>query len=225
MTFSLAALDPATGRLGYAVATSSVCVGARVGMIAHDCAVFSQARTDPRLHGIGAAAHAAGAGAAGAVAAMHAAATAPHWRQLGVLSRSGEAAHATGSSCLPHCGGLAGARCLALGNYLGSDQVLAAMIAAFERADGPLPARLLAGMAAGEAAGGEIDPLRSAALFVEGADAIADADLRADLHADPLAALAEMWENWVPKAAPYRVRALDPDAAAPSSEVEGHGRR
>jgi uncharacterized Ntn-hydrolase superfamily protein len=222
MTYSLAAIDPATGRMGYAVATSSVCVGARVGVIGGDCVAFSQARTDPRLHGVGVAAHAAGAGAAGAVAAMQAAAHAPHWRQLGVLSRDGDAAHATGASCLPHCGGLAGDGSLALGNYLGSAEVLAAMVAGFAAASGPLAARLIAGMKAGEAAGGEIDPLQSAALFVEGEGGIADADLRADFHADPLAALAAMWDNWAPKAAPYRVRALDPDAAPPSSEVEGH---
>ena len=54
MTFSIAGTCSDTGEIGYAVATSSVCVGARVGMAGPGlCVVFSQARTDPRLHQVG----------------------------------------------------------------------------------------------------------------------------------------------------------------------------
>jgi uncharacterized Ntn-hydrolase superfamily protein len=218
MTFALAGIDPQTGHIGFAVATSSVCVGARCGRIGAGCVVFSQARTDPRLHNHGLRAFAAGGDA---LAAMQDAATSLHWRQLGVLSADG-AHHFTGASCLPHCGGVTGAHSLALGNYLASADVLPAMIAGFTAATGPLTQRLMAGMLAGQAAGGEIDPLQSSALRVMGADDLVEADLRVDRSADPLADLGALLADWAPKEPAYRLRAIDPDAAPPSSEVEGH---
>ena len=54
MTFSIAGRCPETGQIGFAVTTSSVCVGARVGAVTDGCVVFSQARTDPRLHRVAA---------------------------------------------------------------------------------------------------------------------------------------------------------------------------
>ncbi|WP_118133497.1 DUF1028 domain-containing protein [Oceanicella sp. SM1341] len=220
MTFSLAGICAETGEIGYAVTTSSVCVGARVGAIGPDCVVFSQARTDPRLHGVGLAAHAATGSAAAAIGAMQGAAVAAHWRQLGILTRRGEALHFTGASCLPECGGLTGEGCLALGNFLGAPEVMPAMVAGFEAATGPLAARLIAGLAAGVAAGAERDPLQSAALKVLGSEGIFSADLRADRSPTPVDALAELWADWAPKADAYRLRVLDPDSAPPSREVE-----
>ncbi|GMG81575.1 DUF1028 domain-containing protein [Paralimibaculum aggregatum] len=224
MTFSVAAVCPESGEIGFAVTTSSVCVGARVGAaVAGRCVVFSQARTDPRLHRTGLAAYLAAGDADAALAAMQAAATAPHWRQLGVLGQDGTARHFTGASCLPSCGGLAGDHALALGNYLGSDAVLPAMIAALAEAAGrPLAARLIGALAAGLAAGGERDPLQSAAVKVYGAHDFPLTDLRVDRSAEPVAELAALWQDWEPKAAAYVTRALDPDAAPPSHEVE-HG--
>ena len=101
MTFSIAGRCPETGDIGFAVTTSSVCVGARVGAVAEGCVVFSQARTDPRLHAVGLKAWAETASAQAALNAMHTAAVAPHWRQLGVLPATGDALHLTGDSCLP----------------------------------------------------------------------------------------------------------------------------
>ncbi|CAN0584522.1 unnamed protein product, partial [Ectocarpus sp. 12 AP-2014] len=166
MTFSIAGRCPDTGDIGYAVTTSSVCVGARVGAVADGCVVFSQARTDPRLHAVGLAAWAEINSAQAVLDAMHKAAHAPHWRQLGVLPAVGEPLHLTGESCLPHCGGLTGADSLALGNFLGSDDVLPDMIHAFETGTNTLAERLVAALQAGEAAGSERDPLQSAAVVV-----------------------------------------------------------
>ncbi|QDL93921.1 DUF1028 domain-containing protein (plasmid) [Paroceanicella profunda] len=224
MTFSLAGVCARTGQIGYAVTTSSVCVGARVGAIGPECVVFSQARTDPRLHAVGLAAHAATGSAEAAIGAMRGAAVAPHWRQFGILTRSGAALHHTGASCLPECGGLAGAMCLALGNFLGSAEVMPAMVATFEATQGPLAERLIAGLAAGVAAGAERDPLQSAALKVLGSEGIFEADLRADRSPTPVDELARLWADWAPKAAAYRLRVLDPDSAPPSREVEHGGR-
>lgn len=222
MTFSIAAVCERTGHLGYAVTTSSVCVGARVGLLADNCVVFSQARTDPRLHAPGAAEFARSNSAEAAIKAMKSAGTFLHWRQLGVLSRTGESAHHTGSSCLPVSGGLAGKNCLALGNFLASEDVLPAMIdGVLADTAAPLGDRLLRALKAGADAGGENDPLQSAAIRVLGADDLIDTDIRVDKSTDPLAELHDLMQDWAPKAAAYRVRALTPDAAPPSSEVEG----
>lgn len=221
MTFSLAGRCTQTGRIGFAVATSSVCVGARVGAIADGCVVFSQARTDPRLHAVGITAWQRTQDAAKTLDAMREAATSPHWRQLGILTAEGTPLHHTGASCLDHCGGLEGANSLALGNFLGSADVLPEMIRAFEQASGSLEDRLQAGMLAGEAAGSEREPLQSAALKVLGAEGLMDADLRVDFSTDPLKDLGILWTDWAPKAAAYRLRAIDPDSAPSSAEVEG----
>lgn len=225
MTFSIAAVCERTGQLGYAVTTSSVCVGARVGLLASDCVVFSQARTDPRLHQPGAEEFASSGSVEAALEAMKAAGTFLHWRQLGILSRTGEAAHHTGSSCLPVSGGLTGKNSLALGNFLAGDQVLPAMI------DGvltdtalPLADRLLNALRAGADAGGENDPLQSVAIRVLGADDLIDTDIRVDKSTSPLSELRDLLQDWAPKAAAYRVRALTPDEAPPSSQVEGGGK-
>ena len=222
MTFAIAGLCRDTGQMGCAVTTSSVCVGARCGRVGADCVVFSQARTDPRLHKVGLDVHARTGDPATALTAMKAAATAPHWRQLGILDRSGAALHWTGESCLPSCGGVTGADCLALGNYLANDGVLPAIVRGFETTAGSLADRLIAGLAAGLSGGGEIDPLQSAALLVYGDHDFAYADLRVDKSLSPIADLGLLWQDWAPKADAYVVRTLDPDAAAPSHEVEGH---
>lgn len=222
MTYSLAGRDPATGEIGFAVTTSSVCVGARVGAITDGCVVFSQARTDPRLHRVGLNAFDATQDPSQALGAMKEAATAPHWRQLGVLAATGPGLHHTGASCMDVAGGSTGPDCLAIGNFLGSKQVLPEMVRAFEGTSGPLSLRLMAGMLAGEAAGSERDPLQSAAIVVLGAQSLKDVDLRIDASTTPLQELETLLQAWLPKADAYRLRALDPDAAPPSSEIE-HG--
>lgn len=220
MTFSLAGRDPETGDIGFAVTTSSVCVGARVGAVTDGCVVFSQARTDPRLHQVGLRTWEESRDAQKTLAAMKNAATASHWRQLGVFPATGSPVHHTGESCMDVAGGLAGTDCLALGNFLGSEQVLPSMVQGFETATGDLASRLMAGLLAGEAAGSERDPLQSASIVVLGAENLKDVDLRIDASARPLQDLQEMLVAWRPKAAAYRVRALDPDAAESSSGIE-----
>lgn len=220
MTFSLAGRDPETGDIGFAVTTSSVCVGGRVGAVTDGCVVFSQARTDPRLHNTGLRIWEQTNDAAKTLTAMKDAATALHWRQIGVFPKTGDPLHHTGASCMDVAGGLVGKDCLALGNFLGSDQVLPEMVGGFEGATGDLATRLVAGLLAGEAAGSERDPLQSAAVVVLGAENLKDVDLRVDSSKNPIQDLAEMLVAWLPKAAAYRVRALDPDAAEFSSAIE-----
>lgn len=220
MTFSIAIVCQKTGLIGYGVTTSSVCVGARVGRIGADCVVFSQARTDARLHEPGLADHAQSGDCDTALAAMKTAGTFLHWRQLGVLSRSGKAAHFTGDSCMAFCGGLTGNGSLALGNFLATEHVMPAMIAAADEAHKSLAMRLIGALQAGLDEGGENDPLQSASLAILGTDNFVETDLRVDKSSIPISDLADLWQDWEPKADAYRIRAKTPDDAPPSSQVE-----
>ena len=105
---------------------------------------------------------------------------------------------------------------------MGSADVLPSMIASFEAASGTLEERLLAGMLAGEAAGSERDPLQYAAIVVMETDGLKNTDLRIDDSRTPLQDLRKLVTAWLPKSAPYRLRALDPDNAPSSSVVEGN---
>ena len=90
------------------------------------------------------------------------------------------------------------------------------MVAAFEAApDQPLARRLLDALAAGEAAGGEYQPVTSAALLVVDRESFPYVDLRVDDHAQPIAELARLWSKYEPEAHAYVIRAIDPEAAVP----------
>jgi uncharacterized Ntn-hydrolase superfamily protein len=112
------------------------------------------------------------------------------------------------------CAVEAGPGCLAVGNMLVGQHVAPAMTRAFaDSAGGPLAARLIAALEAGEAAGGETGALRSAALLVVGEEEFPLVDLRVDSAPAPLDALRALWEEYEPWAGDFVRRALDPDAA------------
>jgi uncharacterized Ntn-hydrolase superfamily protein len=90
---------------------------------------------------------------------------------------------------------------------------MAEAFAAADPASLDLAERLLRGLEAGEAAGGEHGPVRSASLFVMGAHGFADVDLRVDSAADPIAALRALWDEYAPLVPAYATRVLDPDNA------------
>jgi uncharacterized Ntn-hydrolase superfamily protein len=69
------------------------------------------------------------------------------------------------------------------------------------------------GLEAGEAAGGEHGPVRSASLFVMGPHGYADVDLRIDTAENPIAALRALWDEYAPLVSAYATRVLDPDNA------------
>lgn len=121
-------------------------------------------------------------------------------RQVGLVDAAGDAATFTGSRCYDWAGGRIGSGVAAQGNILTGPEVVDAMITAFEAspADLSLERRLLAALAAGDAAGGDRRGRQSAALLVvregagyDGGDDIAT-DLRVDDHADPVNELARL---------------------------------
>ena len=219
MTFSLAGRCARTGMMGGVIATSSPAVGARcLHARAGLGVVLTQNRTDPRLGPRGLDLLVGGCSPAHTIAAL--VASTPHagWRQLAVLDAGGAAAHFSGDLIHSHHAGVVGVDCVGVGNILRNAKVPAAMVATFE--DGaslPLPERLLATLEAGDAAGGEILALRSAALLIVHREPFAYVDLRVDVSDAPLAALRAAWDAYAPEADEYVARALGPDDCGPPS--------
>jgi uncharacterized Ntn-hydrolase superfamily protein len=88
------------------------------------------------------------------------------------------------------------------------------MVKAFETEHAaPLGRRLVDALRAGEAAGGEHQPVTSAALLVVHREAFPYVDLRVDDHGSPIEELARLLAAYEPEADPYVVRAVDPDRA------------
>ena len=224
MTFSISARCSATGMLGIAVASSSPCVAARCAHAqAGVGAVATQNITDPRLGPRGLALMAAGLDAGAALAQLRA--EAPHvaFRQLALVDRLGRTAAFSGERTLGLHAVAQAADAVAAGNLLADRAVPRRMVERFaSRPDAPLGERLVAAMQAGLQAGGEAGPVRSAGLLLVREVAWPVADLRVDWdEADPIAALARLWQRWQPELEGYVTRALDP-AGAPSYAVPGN---
>jgi uncharacterized Ntn-hydrolase superfamily protein len=219
MTFSLLGRCPRTGMLGAAVTTSSIAVGSRCSHArAGIGACLTQHRTDPRLGPLALDLLARGYEAAHVMQAVLAVAPHREWRQLAVIDSAGRTAAFTGAHVAREKAGEAhGKDCVAIANIVRSPDIPAAMVRAFE-ADPrrPLAERLIAALAAGEAAGGEFVPVISAALVVVHQERFPYADLRVDSHATPIVELARLWREYEPEAEAYVVRANDPGAAPPA---------
>ena len=117
-------------------------------------------------------------------------------------TRPGRAATFTGSACFDWAGGVTGDGFAAQGNILAGEGVVAAMAEAFAGTTGDLCDRLLAALAAGDAAGGDRRGRQSAApLVVRAGGGYAGfddryIDLRVDDHPDAPAELARVFGVW-----------------------------
>ncbi len=101
---------------------------------------------------------------------------------------------------------------------LANDHVGPAMRKAFEGSeDEPLAERLVRALEAGEAAGGERLPVRSAALLVAGDQLFPLVDLRVVLSDQALSDLRRTWDAYRPLVGEFLIRALDPDHAGTGS--------
>ncbi len=213
MTFSLVGRCARTGQLGAAVTTSAIGVGARCQFArAGVGAVLSQHRTDPRLGPMMLDMMERGLTAPEAL--RGAAAGTPHaqWRQLAAIDAAGRTAAFTGAKVRSAHGEAHGLDCVAIGNIIRDGAMPAAMVQAFAADPAlPLATRLVDALLAGEAAGGEIAAVASAALLVVDRERFAFVDLRVDAHATPLDELKRLWHLYAPTAEDYVRRAVDPD--------------
>ncbi len=171
-TFSIAALDPATGEVGVAVTTRVPCVGngvpwVRVGV----GAAATQANTRTEYGNELLDLLAKGVSAQDALARALAADTGAARRQVGVIGLKGGSAQHTGTGTSPWAGHRSGPNYVTQGNLLVGPQVLEAVAQSFEGTAGSdrhLADRLIEAIAAGHAAGGDARKglLQSAAVVV-----------------------------------------------------------
>lgn len=114
-------------------------------------------------------------------------------RQLHVHDAVGGIAVHTGARCIDWCGHLVRPGLSVAGNMLAGPEVIAATAHAFETsAEKSFARRLIAALAAGEAAGGDKRGRQSAAVVIWTSEEYPAVSLRVDDHADPIRELARL---------------------------------
>jgi uncharacterized Ntn-hydrolase superfamily protein len=190
------ARDPANGDLGVAVQSKFLAVGsvvpwARAGV----GAVATQALANTAYGPEGLRLMAAGWTAPEALNHLLAMDHDPGQRQVLLVDAAGRAAAYTGPHCHHWAGHLVGEGFACAGNILVGAETVQAMAETFKAAQGALPERMVAALAAGQAAGGDRRGQQSAALLVvrtAGGYGGRDdhfMDLRVDDHLQPIVEL------------------------------------
>ncbi len=204
MTWSILARDE-DGTFGVAIASrffavGALCIHTRRGV----GALSTQALMNPLYGPAGIALLAQGQPAQEVVNHLTNADAGRAQRQLHVLPATGLPAAHTGSACVDWCGHLLFPDFSVAGNMLAGAAVIEATAQAFEDASGrPLAERLLAAMAAGEAAGGDKRGKQAAALRIHGDEDYPQLDIRVDDHAEPIAELHRLYEKSLERFQPF----------------------
>jgi uncharacterized Ntn-hydrolase superfamily protein len=197
-TFSIVAVDSATGQIGAAVQSHWFSVGSGVTWAEPGVgAVATQSFADPSYGPRGLYLMRTGTSAPAALAALLRADPDSQVRQVAMIDASGAVAAHTGSRDIPAAGHRVGRWFSAQANLMRNDRIWPAMARAFETTRGDLAARMLAALDAGQAAGGDIRGKQSAALVVVSGDRSAKPwekifDLRVEDHPDPLVELRRL---------------------------------
>ena len=199
MTFSIVALDPATGDLGVAVQSKFLAVGAVVPWAAAGVgAVATQSYANVAYGPDGLAAMRGGASAADALAALTAADPLRDQRQAGIVDAHGGSATYTGRGCMAWAGGRTGSGWAAQGNILAGAGVVDGLADTYLAGGAPFPELLVRCLAAADAAGGDRRGRESAALYIAragggyGGGNDRYLDLRVDQHDDPITELGRV---------------------------------
>lgn len=204
MTWSILARD-AQGRLGAAIASRFFAVGA---LCVHACRgvgiLSTQALMNPLYGAQGMELLAGGRSASQVVEALTSADAGRDQRQLHVLPAQGRPAAWTGSACVDWCGHFLGEDFSIAGNMLAGAQVVEATARAFVQSQGQdLAQRLLAALAAGEAAGGDKRGKQAAALRIQGDEDYPELDIRVDDHEEPVAELQRLYRRSLERYQPF----------------------
>jgi uncharacterized Ntn-hydrolase superfamily protein len=197
VTFSIVARDPKTGNLGIAVSTALPCVGVGCAYVqAGVGAIASQAWTNPRLGVDGLKLLELGLSPEVAITTLLNEDEGAARRQVGAVDAWGRVFAYSGVECTGWFGHRTGDGYTVQGNMLVGGETIEAMAAAFEKTEGVLPARLMAAMEAGQAAGGDKRGRVSAAIIVRPpASALWEGvDIRVDEHPDPVAELRRIFD-------------------------------
>jgi uncharacterized Ntn-hydrolase superfamily protein len=193
VTWSIVARD-GDGTFGVAVASrffavGALCPHARSGV----GALSTQALVNPGYGPRGLDLLGQGFSAADAIAMLVAGDEGREHRQLHLIDRGGQTAAHTGAYCIDWCGHRAHEGFSVAGNMLAGPDVLDQTARAYQaNADRPLAERLVAAMAAGEAAGGDKRGKQAAAVLIHTTETYPFLDLRVDDHPDPIAELKRL---------------------------------
>jgi uncharacterized Ntn-hydrolase superfamily protein len=197
-TYSIVAVDSATGQIGAAVQSHWFSVGSIVTWAEPGVgAVATQSFVEPSYGPRGLYLMRSGVSAPAALAALLRADPDSQVRQVAMIDAAGNVAAHTGSKDIPAAGQRVGRRYSVQANLMRNDRIWPAMARAFETATGDLAARLLAALEAAQTAGGDIRGRQSAALVVVSGDRNAKPwekifDLRVEDHRDPVGELRRL---------------------------------
>jgi uncharacterized Ntn-hydrolase superfamily protein len=200
VTFSLVACDLDARQWGVVVASKFLAVGAVVPWAQAEVgAVATQASANVSYGPRGLELLATGASAQETLDRLMEEDPGRPERQIGVVDSAGRSATYTGRECFDWAGGRSGAGYAAQGNLLAGAAVVDALADTFAGTQGPLVERLLASLAAADAAGGDRRGRQSAAVIVRevdggyggGTDLLVD--LRVDDHPDPVTELQRLY--------------------------------
>lgn len=198
-TFSIVARDPLTGEMGVAVQSHWFSVGslvtwgeAGVGVIA------TQSMVDPSYGPLGLEMMRAGRSATQTLAGLLAADSGSELRQVAMVDKNANVAIHTGSRCIQDAGHETGEGFSVQANMMASPAVWPAMAKAYRNAAGNLAQRLLTALEAGQAAGGDIRGMQSAAILIVSLVSTGQSwtdrriDLRVEDHPAPIAELRRL---------------------------------
>lgn len=201
-TFSIVAVDPATGEIGVAVQSKIVGVGAIVPFAeAGVGAIATQSYANVKYGPDGLRFLKMKIPPENCLDLLTIDDPNRDSRQVGIIDAKGNAAHFTGSECNAWAGGIAGKNFSVQGNILTGSEVVEAMAEAFEQSDGVLAERLIASLRAGQAAGGDKRGRQSAALLIVregwGYGGLDDKfrDIRVDEHETPIEELERVYKK------------------------------
>ena len=166
-TFSIVAFDPVTEELGVAVESRAFSVGSAVPWAeAGVGAIATQSQTNRSFGPLGLALLRSDSSAAQTLGALLAGDPGRDNRQVGVVDAAGRAASFTGSKCSDWAGDTTAPGLAIQGNILAGPAVVREMARAYSETKGDLAEKLLAALAAGQAAGGDRRGQQSAALLI-----------------------------------------------------------
>ncbi len=204
MTWSIVARDP-SGALGVAVASrffavGALCPHARAGV----GALSTQALCNPLYAPAALAAMAAHDDPREIVRRLAADDAGREYRQLHMIDAQGRIGAHTGVACIDWCGQRSGGDYSVAGNMLAGEQVLDATATCYEANVGlPFAERLLAALAAGEAAGGDKRGKQAAALVICTTEVYPALDLRVDDHQAPIDELRRLYGKSLERFQPF----------------------
>jgi uncharacterized Ntn-hydrolase superfamily protein len=208
MTFSIVARDPMTGMLGIAVTTKffgvgSLCPFARAGV----GAVATQALVNPTYGPRGLDMLAAGQTPDEVADGLLQADDGREHRQVHLIDALGRVAARSGGECIDWFGHQTYDGFSVAGNMLAGAQVIAETARAYQAgAELPFAERLIVGLEAGQAVGGDKRGRQSAALYVVSTEVYPYLDLRVDDNPDPLVELRRLYAESQAEYLPFKAK-------------------